>query len=142
MLLDSHISAYATCLAGKVCGLVRSTWGTSLGEDKLGARARILNTKVARWACARRAPGKHFPSWYIHAMVATSGGLGANTVLVCGTGCKGHVNRAQRRREDGQWLISDSHGLSCVGIMDCLVHYTCSRAEPTHCFMTGDRHQS
>ena len=25
----------------------RSTWGTSLGEDKLGARARILNTKVA-----------------------------------------------------------------------------------------------
>ena len=29
MLLNSHISAYARCLAGKVCGLVRSTWGTS-----------------------------------------------------------------------------------------------------------------
>ena len=50
MLLNSHISAYARCLAGKVCGLVWSTWGTSLGEDKLGARARILNTKVARRA--------------------------------------------------------------------------------------------
>ena len=36
----------------KVCGLVRSTWGTSLGEDKLGARCRILNTKVA---CRARA---------------------------------------------------------------------------------------
>ena len=35
MLLNSHISAYARCLAGKVCGLVRSTWGTSQGEDKL-----------------------------------------------------------------------------------------------------------
>ena len=50
MLLDSHISAYARCSVGKVCGLVRSTWGTSLGEDKRGARARILNTKVARRA--------------------------------------------------------------------------------------------
>ena len=29
---------------------LRSTWGASLGEDKLGARARILNTKVARRA--------------------------------------------------------------------------------------------
>ena len=34
---------------------------TSLGEDKLGARHRILNTKVARRACAGRAPGKHSP---------------------------------------------------------------------------------
>ena len=34
MLLNSHISAYARCLAGKVCSLVRSTWGTSQGEDK------------------------------------------------------------------------------------------------------------
>ena len=48
MLLNSHISAYARCLAGKVCSLVRSTWGTSQGEDKLGARNRTLNTKVAR----------------------------------------------------------------------------------------------
>ena len=48
MLLNSHISAYATCIAGKVCGPVRSTWGTSLGEDKLGAKARIVHTKVAR----------------------------------------------------------------------------------------------
>ena len=40
----------ATCFAGKVCGPVQSTWGNSLGEDKLGARARILNTKVARRA--------------------------------------------------------------------------------------------
>ena len=57
MLLNSHISAYARCLAGKVCGLVRSTWGTSLGEDKLGARDKMLNTKVACW----HAPGKHPP---------------------------------------------------------------------------------
>ena len=52
MLLNSHISAYARCLAGKVCGLVRSTWGTSQSEDKLGARDKILNTKVAFRACA------------------------------------------------------------------------------------------
>ena len=57
MLLNSHISAHARCLAGKVCGLVRSTQGTSLGEDKLGARDKILNTKVARRACA----GQTFP---------------------------------------------------------------------------------
>ena len=47
MLLSSHILAYVTCFARKVWGLVRSTWGTSLGGDKLGARDRILNTKVA-----------------------------------------------------------------------------------------------
>ena len=46
MLLNCRISAYARCLAGKVCGLVRSTWGTSQGGDKLRARDRILNTKV------------------------------------------------------------------------------------------------
>ena len=57
MLLNSHISAYATFLARKVCGPVRSTWGTSLGGDKLGARDRILNPKVARRACA----GQTFP---------------------------------------------------------------------------------
>ena len=48
MFLTSHILAYATCFAWTVCGLVRSTWGTFLGEDKLGARDRILNTKVVR----------------------------------------------------------------------------------------------
>ena len=47
MLLNSHISAYARCVARKVCGLVRSTWGTSRVEDKLGARDRILTTTVA-----------------------------------------------------------------------------------------------
>ena len=57
MLLNSHISAYARCLPEKVCGLVRSTWGTSQGEDKLGARDEILNTKVARRACAGWVPG-------------------------------------------------------------------------------------
>ena len=57
MFLTSHILAYATCFAWKVCSLVRSTWGYFLGEDKLGARDRILNTKVARWACA----GQTFP---------------------------------------------------------------------------------
>ena len=36
---------------------MRSTWGTSLGGDKRGARARILNTKVVRQACA----GQTFP---------------------------------------------------------------------------------
>ena len=44
----SHTSAYTRCLARKVCGPVRPTWGTSQGEDKLGAGDRTLNTKVAR----------------------------------------------------------------------------------------------
>ena len=44
-------------IARKYCGLVRSTWGTSLGGDKLGARDRMLNTKVARRSCA----GQTFP---------------------------------------------------------------------------------
>ena len=57
MLLNSHISAKTRCLAEKVCGLVRSTWGTAQGEDKLGARDKILNTKVARRACT----GQTFP---------------------------------------------------------------------------------
>ena len=57
MLLNSHISAYTRCLAEKVCGLVRFTWGTSQGEGKLVARDKILNTKVARQACA----GQIFP---------------------------------------------------------------------------------
>ena len=48
MLLNSQILAHATCFAGKVCGPVQSTWGTSRGENKIGARARILSTKVAR----------------------------------------------------------------------------------------------
>ena len=50
MLLNSHISAHAMCCAWKVCGLLQPTWGTSLGEDKLGARDRILNKKVVRRA--------------------------------------------------------------------------------------------
>ena len=54
MLLNCHISANARCLARKVCGLMRSTWGISLGEDKLGASDKIFNTKVARRACARQ----------------------------------------------------------------------------------------
>ena len=61
MLLNSHISAYARCLAEKVCGLVRSTWGTSQSEDKLGARDKKLNTMVARWACAGRAQQANIP---------------------------------------------------------------------------------
>ena len=61
MLLNSHISAYTRCLAEEVCGLVRSTWGASQGEDKLGARNKILNTKVAGRACAGRALGKYSP---------------------------------------------------------------------------------
>ena len=31
---------------------MQSTWGTSLGEDKLGATDKVLNTKVARRARA------------------------------------------------------------------------------------------
>ena len=62
MLLNSHISVNARCLAGKVCGLVRSTWGTSQGEDKLGARGRILNTKVVHRACAGRTRANIPPS--------------------------------------------------------------------------------
>ena len=60
-MLNYHILACARCLAGKVCGLVRSTWGTSLGEDKVGARDRILNRKVARRACTGRAQAKYSP---------------------------------------------------------------------------------
>ena len=41
VLLNSHISAYTRCLAEKGCSLVRSTWGTSQGEDKPGARDLI-----------------------------------------------------------------------------------------------------
>ena len=48
MVYNSHIPAYATCFARKVCSPVQSSWGASLREDKLGARAMILNTKVAR----------------------------------------------------------------------------------------------
>ena len=60
MLLNSHISAYTRCLAEKVCGLVRSTWGTSQGEDRLGARDKMLNTKVARRAnILPHGPGAH-----------------------------------------------------------------------------------
>ena len=57
MSLNSHISAYTRCLAEKVCGLVQSTWGTSQDEDKLRARDKILNTKVAR----RARTGQTFP---------------------------------------------------------------------------------
>ena len=64
MLLNSHISAYTMCLAGKVCGLVWSTWGTSQGEDKLGARDKRLNTKVAHRACsAQTFPPGHMYTW-------------------------------------------------------------------------------
>ena len=61
MLLKPHISASARCLAGKVCGLVRCSWGTSQDEDKPGARDRMLHTKVARQVCAGRVPGKRSP---------------------------------------------------------------------------------
>ena len=49
-----------SCLCNVLCteGL-RSTWGTSLRGDKLGARDRILNTKVVRRACAGSAPVAH-----------------------------------------------------------------------------------
>ena len=49
-LLNSRVSAYRTCYGGKVYGPTWSTWGTSLGEDKFGARASIINTNVARRA--------------------------------------------------------------------------------------------
>ena len=42
MLLYSHISVFPRCLAEKGCSLVRCTLGTSQGEDKLGARDKIL----------------------------------------------------------------------------------------------------
>ena len=53
MLLNSHILAYTRCLAEQVCGLVRSTWGTSQGEDKLGARGNAMH--AVRTQCARSA---------------------------------------------------------------------------------------
>ena len=72
MLLNSHISAYTRCFAQKVCSLLRSTSETSQGEDKHGARYKILNTKVARRACVGRAPGKHFPYVAIPVSVSVS----------------------------------------------------------------------
>ena len=57
MLLNSHMSASARCIAEKLCGVVRFIWGTSRGEDPLGARDKILNTNVVRRTCAGRAPG-------------------------------------------------------------------------------------
>ena len=52
MLLNSHISAYARCLPGKVCGLVRSTWGISLGLEigYLIQRYRAGDAPGACWA--------------------------------------------------------------------------------------------
>ena len=70
MLLNSHILAYVMCFAWKVCGVVRSTWGTSLGEDKLGARDKILNTKVVCRACAGCALGKHSPNELIMLVIS------------------------------------------------------------------------
>ena len=65
ILFVNHILSDILCCSilifrqWKVCGPVQSTWGTSLGEDKLGARARILNTKVVHWA----RPRQLFPLW-------------------------------------------------------------------------------
>ena len=42
MLFNSHISAYAKCLAGKVCRLVRSTWGIPQVRINLGLEIRYL----------------------------------------------------------------------------------------------------
>ena len=83
VLLKSNISVYARCFTGKVCGLVRSTSGTSLGEDKLGAR--IINTKVVRRACTGLAPDKHSPYHSIispHSMLLYRFDL-FNTSLIC-----------------------------------------------------------
>ena len=66
VLLNSHILPYARCVAGKVGCLVRSTWGTFQGEDKPGARDKILNTKVACPACA----GQTFAArWLCHVLL-------------------------------------------------------------------------
>ena len=51
---DSVVPVFGDSTPG--CPL-RSPWGTSLGDDKLGARARILDTKVAR----RVRTGQTFP---------------------------------------------------------------------------------
>ena len=53
VLFNSHISAYAMCFAQKVCGPVRSTWGTSRGGGKLGARVGYL--------IQRQRAGQTFP---------------------------------------------------------------------------------
>ena len=57
VILNSHISAHATCFARKFCSLVRSTWGISLGEDKLGARVGyfLQRYRVGHVPGARRA---------------------------------------------------------------------------------------
>ena len=106
MFLKSHISAYARCLAGKVCSLVRSTWGSSRGEDKLGAKDRILNTKVAHRACTRRAPGKHPPAELQEV-------LGSNVPRRALPGIhKGHC--IVERTEDGHVWLEARNGRSLV----------------------------
>ena len=93
MLLNSHISADATCFVRKVCGLVQPTWGTTLGEDKLGARDRILDTKVVHRACARQtftpctcmfSPQDCFPSFF----VTLGGHRGKKRNLPSGKSCR------------------------------------------------------
>ena len=42
VFLSSHISAYATCFARKVCGLVQSTWGISKVGINLGLEIGYL----------------------------------------------------------------------------------------------------
>ena len=81
VLLNSHVSAYATCFARNVCRLVRSTWGTSRGEDTLGARDRIFDTKdtkIQRYrACARQM----FPLYWMLKIMAYRGLMGIVLVV-------------------------------------------------------------
>ena len=105
MLLNSHISAYTRCLAEKVCGLVWSTWGTSQGEDKLGARDKILNTKVARRACA----GQTFPLCRVFAscMTCTQG------VVVSGIKEGDYANKPPPPHANGPPTRRKNHGHPC-----------------------------
>ena len=54
-MLNLSIWTYATCFVGHVRGPLWSTWGAPLGEGKSGAKAGIVNTKVAHRACAEQA---------------------------------------------------------------------------------------
>ena len=125
MLLNSHTSAYATRFARKVCGLVRSTWGTSLGGHTLGARDRIFNTKVARRACA----GQTFPLQGPSFRGPPGGGGPADQTPWAG-GAPGGPQTLIRRDGQGQRSSSSGHACSGAHTARCASSSACLRRRP------------
>ena len=137
MLLNSHILAHAMCLTRKVCSLVWSTWGTSLGGDKFGARDRILNTKVA--CCANippllqklfleKEPPQHAACKQRLSCVCLGGGGGAQTPAEEGGGVgeMGFGGAPFVLCKDGCWRWSTNLGLERFSSPKNFPPHTCS----------------